>query len=150
MTPYEAKMRGGLAVNGGDDICVELDFPGRGVISHVIVKQTAGDPVDFTVAIFRAERPCSGASAESDSDSDAGDTPPGEGPLHDDLYRASPDLLSDTPGSLMYFADGFGFVYKCAQENFAGPERRVWLRISPGGSGAKMFCATLGGYTYNP
>lgn len=147
--PYEIKPQGGLPVTGGSSGCFELRHPSRAHISKIIVKQTSGVQVAFTVALFNHESTCQG---ESESDSDV--TPPSTdtGPLPADLYRVTPDLNSNSAGTLIYFSNqdtgGGGFPFIGQDVDALGKGRKIYVRITPQGTGAKEFAVAIGGEAF--
>lgn len=139
--PYGCKPQGGLVVNGGESKCFGIDWASRGWISKVVVIQTDGQRGDFTVELFNSENGCKDVSA---SDSVGVET----GPLPADLYSISP-VLHGIDGKLKYFSEestgGAGFVM-CSQDNVRqNRARKVWVRITPTGIGAKEFAVALDG-----
>jgi hypothetical protein len=143
--PYEMPPRGGLEVNGGDTGCFELPFASRAHISKIVIVQTAGTAVAFTAALFNHENAC---QRESASDSVGAET----GPLPADLYRVTPDLPSDTAGNLQYFSDrapgGHAFPFVGMDRDRLGRSRKIYLRITPQGSGLKTFAVAIAGETF--
>lgn len=144
--PYEIKPQGGLVAPGGQSSCFELRHPSRAAINKIIVRQTSGLAVNFTVALFNHEAACQG---ESDSDSDTTPPSPATGPLPADLYRVTPDLNSNSVGALTYFSNqdtgggGFGFVG--LDDDRLGKSRKLYVKITPQGTGAKTFAIAIGG-----
>ncbi len=147
--PYEMPPMGGIEGVGGTPICVEIDYPSRALISKIVCVQTEGADQGFTLALFNAQRPCGGV-AESDSLGDE------TGLLPEDLYRVTPDFTS-TDGKIVYFSDestgGAGFVFFSQEKNTSaarlGNARKLYARITPGGSGSKKFSLALGGQSFD-
>jgi hypothetical protein len=142
--------QGGLVVDGGASQCFTFQFPSRVIISKIVVIQTGGVVGDFTAALFNHIDACEGHPlSESDTF-----TEPSMGVLDPDVYRVTPDIQG-TAGRLVYFSDagsgGHGYVFysqetlKESQLKRIGNVRRIHLRITPGGSGPKTFCAAIGG-----
>lgn len=146
MVPYEMPPQGGLIAPGGQDTCFTLDFPSRAVISKIIIKQLSGAPVDFTATLYNKQHACDG-SAGSDS---LGET---RGVVPSELYKVTPDLGSDSAGYLEYFSDtssgGHGFVFfnqdNDPNDRRLGNPRKIYLKLSPQGSGDKEFAIALAG-----
>jgi hypothetical protein len=143
--PYEMKPLSGLTAISGQPNCFEIDFPSRALINKIVVAQLDGAMDGFTVAIYNAMRPCLGV-AESDSDGDE------TGNLPDDLYRVTPDL-STSSDRLVYFSEestgGTGFTFfnqdKGTSAARLGNARKLYLQITPAGTGPKTFAVALGG-----
>lgn len=141
--PYEAKPQVNVDIVG-QPVVLEFPWPDRSVISKIIVVQTDGVAETFTVALYNHSQVATG-NAESDSESPVGKIP-------DDCFRVTHDIPSDSAGRLTYFSDhatgGYGFVFK-SQEDLAGRQgqsaRKVYVKITPAGSGAKKFAVTIGG-----
>lgn len=143
MTPYEIPPMAGVAVLGVP-IVVEVDYPNRNVISKIIIVQTAGPLEAFTVALFNHPQVLTG---EVTSDS-AG---PEVGRIPDDCYRVTPDLVAAN-GKLLYFADqasgGYGYLFfshKTPFDRQGQGTRKLYVRITPVGGGAKLFSICIGG-----
>ncbi len=148
--PYEMKPQSGLVVQGGASGCFEIGFPSRCYITKIIIEQVGGVGVDFVAALYNHEGVCQGASA---SDSDG----PLTGTLPPNLFRVTPDLQG-TAGLLLYFAQaagaGIGFpFYSHDRRDLRGVDvgnsRLIYLKITPGGSGAKTYAVALGGDIYS-
>lgn len=141
--PYEAKPQVQIDV-GATPVIVEFQWPDKSVISKIIVVQTEGVAENFTVALYNHSQVMTG-EATSDSESPVGKIP-------DDCYRVTDDIASTTAGKLLYFSDratgGYGYMFK-SQEDLAGRQgqsaRKVYVKITPGGSGNKKFAITIGG-----
>lgn len=137
MTGYECPPQGGLQVDGGSSNCFALPFPTRVALTRLVIRQTAGAPVAFTVDLFNHASVCSG---DSTSDGDA----PFTGPLHEDMYRVHPQLSSDTPGALAKFFDPQPLFFNQDPLTTTGQNRRIYIRINAQGTGAKEFALVLG------
>jgi hypothetical protein len=141
--PYEAKPQVNVSV-AASPVVLEFAWPDKSVISKIIVVQTDGVAENFTVVLYNHSQVMTG-EATSDSEDPVGKIP-------DDCYRVTDDIVSPTPGKLLYFSDratgSYGFVFK-SQEDLAGRQgqsvRKVYLKITPAGSGNKKFAVTIGG-----
>lgn len=139
--PYEPKPIGGIQVGGGSSVCVPVDFPSRSIISKIICIQNNGTPVAFTIDIFNSENACQGLSESDSEGSDTGGLPP-------DLYRVTPTLNSQSAGRFLYFTDkdgGVGYEFFSQDHSRLGNKRKLFVKISPEGSGPKEFTLALGG-----
>lgn len=147
--PYEMAPMGGLVAVGGQANCFEIPYPSRSLISKIVCVQTAGDINGFTLALFNSAVACEDV-AQSDV---VGDD---RGILPDDLYRVTPDLTT-VDDKVVYFSDestgGAGFVFfnqeRASSPARIGNARRLYVRITPGGSGSKTFALALGGQAYD-
>lgn len=141
--PYEAKPQVNVPV-AGTPVVLTFDWPDRSVISKIIVVQTEGVAETFTVGLYNHSQVETGNQV-SDSESPVGKIP-------DDCFRVTHEIPSDVAGKLLHFSDhatgGYGFVFK-SQEDLPGrlgqAVRKVYLKITPAGSGNKKFAVTIGG-----
>lgn len=141
--PYEAKPQVNIPVGATPEI-IEFAWPDKSVISKIIVVQTDGVLENFTVALYNHSQVLTG-SPTSDSETPVGKIP-------DDCYRVTDDIASTAVGRLLYFSDratgGYGYMFK-SQEDLAGRQgqsaRKVYVKITPAGSGNKKFAITIGG-----
>ena len=147
--PYEMRPMGGIAAVGGTPTVVEIDYPSRALIGKIVCVQTEGADQGFTLALFNAEGPAGGV-AESETDGDE------SGVLPEDLYRVTPDLVAAS-GKVVYFSEestgGVGFVFFSQERGTSaarlGNARKLYARITPGGSGSKKFALALGGQSFD-
>lgn len=144
MLPYTMQPQV-IEATGGVTSCHEFDFPSRTFIRTIIIQQVSGGLEAFTAALFNHEGVCEGAS-ESDSEGLV------TGPIPPDNYRVTPDLVG-AAGQLHYFAEQQGgsgydfFSLDGANQRGSrlGNARKIYLRITPAGSGLKRYAITLGG-----
>lgn len=135
---YENPPEGGLRVAGGSSACFAIPYPARCMLSKILVIQTEGDKIDFDVDLFNHSMACGG-----DSISDA--TPPFTGILDEELFRVYATLSSDAPGHLAkYFAANECTFFNQDPEGPAGKIRKIYVKISPEGSGDKTFAVVIG------
>jgi hypothetical protein len=154
--PYESKPQAGLLVEAGGPGCFAIPFPSRGLLTKMIIEQTGDDPrLNFTAALFNSENACVADQSESDSEgSYTGTVPP-------NVFRVTPDMNSDSPGYLEFFANdspgghGYTVFNQDARSNNGGPGDRnigppkeLWLRITTSGNSQATFAVVLGGYNY--
>lgn len=148
--PFEMSPQSGLQTIGGQASCFPLKVPsGRCTIDKIVIVQTDGVLVAFTAAFYNHEGACEGLEV---SDSDVlGE--PSVAALPSNVWRVTPDLAG-TAGVLEYFSDtngnGLGFTFvnqdKTTYESrIAAKARKIYLKITPAGSGAKAFAVALAG-----
>lgn len=148
MVPFKVRA-GGLQVNGGAVGCFPIDVAVRAVLTTIIVAQVSGVVAGFTWAIFDDEQACGGL-AESDSLVEG----PGDmtGDLPAEISRVTPDT-STAGDTSEYFADqapgGHGYTFVSRFDHSKNKASRMaYLKISPGGSGAKEFAISIAGEAY--
>ena len=143
--PYEMPPAVGLQATGGEPVCFALDFASRAMISKIICLQTGGTAASFTLALFNSAQACEGTAQSESIEQGAGLVPA-------DLHRVTPDLSSDTPGSLMYFSDkspgGHAFTFVGMDADRLGKSRKVYVRLTPQGSGPMEFAIAIGGEAF--
>jgi NADPH:quinone reductase-like Zn-dependent oxidoreductase len=147
MVPYEMAPQGGLLVQGGEVGCFALAFASRARITKLIVVQTSGVAVNFTAALYNRLGVCAGHTFSES----VGVPAAGGGALPPEVWRVSPDLAG-TAGVLEYFSDqqpgGQGLTFVGQDADRLGRGRKIYLRISPQGTGPKQFAVALGGFSY--
>lgn len=149
--PFEIPPMAGITVNGGESRTFAVSVPNRGVIDKIIVRQTDGGAESITVAIFAHRMAMDGDAV---SDSEGSET----GKIHEDAYRVTPDLSTSSyggNGAFIFFSQmapgGRGFSYINMEGIAADPERpgrlprRLYVRITAGGTGANEYCLAIGG-----
>jgi len=138
--PYEPKPIGGLRVSGGASGFWAFEIPSRCLIHKLIVNQVSGNQDAFDVELYSAENAVQGQSESDSVGNEKGDLPPG-------LFKVT-TTFEGTGGKMEYFADagggGFGYPFFSHDRSRLGNSRKVWLKISPRGSGQKEFAAALG------
>lgn len=138
--PYEPKPIGGLQVAGGSSGHWAFDIPSRCLIHKIIVDQVSGNQDAFTVELYSSENAVQGQS-ESDSVGDQ------TGELPARLYKVGPTMNGGS-GYMEYFTDrdgnGFGLPFFSHDKHRLGNSRKIWLKITPAGTGTKEFAAAIG------
>lgn len=140
MVPYESIPVVGIEVTGGQHVVVEVDFPARAAIDKVVVQQTDGVIANFEVKLFGRNIVLGNSDSVSDGDS-AGQVP-------ESLYQHGP-TLSGTNGYLGHFPEvARSYVNRdpYAQGRQGMKTRKIYVRISPAGTGPKVFAVIVGGY----
>jgi len=147
MLPYTMQPQV-IEATGGQSQCFEFDFPSRVFIRTIIIQQISGVFENFTAALFNHEGTCEGLS-ESDSEG------PVTGGIPPDNYRVTPDLVGTT-GSYQFFSEslngGNGYDFfnldgANQRGSRLGNARKLYLRLTPSGSGPKRYAVTIGGCT---
>jgi hypothetical protein len=133
-------------VTGSQATCVELPAPPRGTLERMIIKQVGGTD-GFDCLVLDRKDAC--ASVAEVSNSFEPDTPEGENKLLDpDLHRII-DSISIAGGTGIY--EGFnlnaGYQNRDEQDIRRTPNSRIYLDLTPGGSGSKTYQVA---YTVEP
>mgnify|MGYP005850109015 CR=1 FL=1 len=138
--PYEPKPIGGLQVAGGASGYWAFEIPSRCLIYKLIVDQTAGNQDAFIVELYSSENAVQGQSESDSVGNEKGDLPAR-------LFKVGP-AMSGNGGYMEYFTDrdgnGFGLPFFSHDKHRLGNSRKIWLKISPQGSGQKEFAASIG------
>lgn len=131
--PYENPPVTSDPISGGSHGIVEVDYPTRCTISAIKVVQASGTAVLFDVELFN-------------HDPDVSDDGT---PLLN--YAVCNKKTASVAGRLLYFADeatgghGYDFFNQDAPDatRFRTNMRKLYLRISPQGTGSKTFTVTI-------
>jgi len=141
--PYEIQPQSGIDVSNVP-VVEAIEWPHRSRITKIVVTQIDGVAEAFTVALYNHPQVSDG-SQTSDS------VGPDVGPIPDDHYRVTPDLVA-VAGKLIYFSEtetggaGFQFFSQKAKDNRQGQrDGKLYVKITPVGAGVKKFCITIGG-----
>lgn len=131
-TPYEKTYRF-PATLGGDNWFV-LNIPPRGWLSKLIVCQTAGTPVDFTVDIYNKDvSPADSLSSGSSLSSEADDC---------DLFlhQVLPQQSAVAGARVELFGSDNWFIYENLDNGRTNREYKLYMRLSTvGGVGPAEF-----------
>jgi hypothetical protein len=148
MVPFKVRA-GGLAATGGQVNCFPIDVTIRGILTTIIITQVSGVQAGFTWALFDDEQACSGFAGSDSLVEGPGDS---TGDLPDEISRVTPDR-STAGNTDEYFADqapgGHGYTFVSRFDHSKNTfSRRAYLKIAPGGSGAKEFAISIAGESY--
>lgn len=122
-----------LSAPGGSSTCWEIGFPPEANIKALLIKQVGGTLKDFTVEVFNSIRACNAHS------SSVGDT---DGPTGPEVCVADPDMYrvfgvqSGTAGKLLEISDNVGRSFRNQDGTYTLPVRKIYVQITPAGSGA--------------
>lgn len=146
--PYETVQAGLAMSNGVTSQCFALDFPSRSIITKLLVEGVEGAIGDFTVALYNNPVACAN-KMDSESDGSAvGHLPP-------DLFRVTPDIAA-VSSKVAYHADkstgGAGYVFFSQDSDPVakrlGNPRKLYLKITGDGVGAKKFAVAVAGLIF--
>jgi hypothetical protein len=143
---FETKPQANISVPGGQTRTIIVKIPPRSFISKLVVVQQTGGIAGFTVEMFNHADALEGTQqSESSSDADGDKIPLS-------CYRVGSPLVELTD-ELLYFSDeatgGHGLAFFCQDAPRADRQGQhqgnLYIRITPGGSGAKTFALVVGG-----
>lgn len=130
-----------FTATSGQDNCVVLPAPPRGILRKLVVKQVNGVADGFTFNLFNRSDACPSVAEVSDPfDPDA--------LLDPDLHKIQDEIAISAPTLI---SSQFGFQRGYANEDEQDVRRtrasRIYLSINPGGAGDKLFQV---GYAIEP
>jgi hypothetical protein len=151
MIPYEMPPQAGIVGVGGTPLCLAFPFPSRAFINKIVVVQTGGTPVNFTVTLYNHEDICQGQSVSESQGPYRGKAPP-------EVFEVMPPTASDAAGIFRYFSDlktgGFGLTFfsqdglNNEQTKRLGNPRKLYMKIEPQGSSPVEFSVGIGAAIY--
>jgi hypothetical protein len=125
----------------GQTTCWEIGFPPEAQIKRLLVKQTGGVTANFSVTVYNSRHACAtGSSSDGDPD--------GSGPLQ---CVASPELYVVFPatagsaGELLQISDSVGRSFRNQDGTYTVPVRKIYVQITPEGSGDATWDLLIGG-----
>lgn len=147
-TYYEIEPMSGIICPAGQDTVIRVPFPGRSLITKLVIAQIGGIAAAFSAEMFNNE--VLDAAPLSASDSEGEDT----GIIPDECWAIAPLMNSDANGLLKYFnaaGELYGFYsHTKTPEQEIGRDRNLFIRIRPSGSGDKEYCLIVGGLIAAP
>lgn len=141
MRIYERRLCS-LSAPCGVATCWEIGFPPEAQIKRLLLKQTGGSLVNFTVEVFNSRRACQPYS------SSAGDP---DGPTGPELCIADPNMYrvfpvtAGTAGTLLEISDSVGRAFRNQDGTYTLPVRKIYVQITPEGSGDATWDIVIGG-----
>jgi hypothetical protein len=140
MRIYEKHYRS-IAATKGQSTELELGFFSEGFIKKVIIKQVGDDQlVDFTVDIYNSRK------AFIASSSSGGSAPGGDYSQDPEMYRVFP-TASGTSGEYLTISDEYGRAYRNHDGPLSDRKRRIYVRLTPAGSGNATWDIALTGWS---
>lgn len=140
MRIYERRLCS-LSAPCGQTTCWEIGFPPEASIKRLLVKQTGGTTNDFTVTVYNSIKGCSSPS------SSVGDP---DGPSGPQTCTSSPEMYivfattAGTAGKLLEISDSVGKAFRNQDGTYTLPVRKVYVQITPEGSGAATWDLVIG------
>jgi hypothetical protein len=135
-------------VVGGETECFEIRAPHRGVITQIKFDQVAGDAANCDFEVFTARSACfpettgvtlgSGSSSSSSSSSTGSALPDGNNPSSYSIFGAK----TYTAGTPLSVSDE-SHTFRNQDGTYSVPQRRLYVKLTPSGTGPKTFALTL-------
>lgn len=139
MRIYEKTYRSVVA-NLGETTQLELGFFSEGFIKKIVVKQVGGETQDFTLDVYNSKKAFI-AAASSGGEAQDGD------------YSADPESykvfssVAGTGGEYLTLIDEYGRAFKNQDGPLSDRRRRIYLAITPIGSGEATWDITISGWS---
>ena len=131
--PYEKTFE--LTAIGGQDNFFELAYPYRGSINRFVASQVTGDLSGFSLDLYNSERAL--PSIASSSSSSEGNPPPDR-----ENFKILPTQSAGAGEKRSEMFDKW--IGYCSQDGSpTNRPRKLYLRITPGGAGNKVFQVTI-------
>lgn len=137
-TQYEAGPYEFDAV-GGEETCIELRIPHRGIIRTMRAEQLTGIDVASTFELYTKNAVC---TTEGQSSSESGSTVGDRS-----MYSIFGEKTIPSGSALSEFEKSYH--YSNADGTSTNPQRKLYLGITPGGTGAKSFAISFSIETSN-
>lgn len=134
-------------VLGGQSNVLELGCPREMAIDKITVVQTGGDSAAFSYDVY--SRLAAAETLGSGSSADNSDTPADEGMALASLYRVNANTVTATAGQPGTFEPDSPVKYRNADagNGMTRAKQRVYLSLTPGGSGDMAFDVRIVGLT---
>lgn len=124
-----------LTAEGGQDNFYTLDFPHRGDIVRLIAKQVGGEAQGYSLDLYSSQEILPEVQSESSSGA-------GNPPIDPDLFEIIPTQSVGVGGTKVELK-GVEYGYCNRDGTPSVPEKKIYLRITPGGTGTKVFQLVL-------
>lgn len=133
---------------GGQANVLELGCPREGSIDKIVVVQTGGTPAAFTYDVY-SRRAAAEAAPSSSSLTDDPTTDADEGMALSSLYRVNSAPVAATSGQPGTFEPAAPVKYRNADagNGMTRAKQRIYLALTPGGSGDMSFDVRITGLT---
>jgi hypothetical protein len=131
-----------LSAPCGQTTCWQIGFPPEAQIKRLLVKQTGGSTANFTVTVYNSLAACQpNSSSIGDSDGPSG---PAKCIASPDMYVVFPPTAG-TAGELMEISDNFGRAFRNQDGTYTLPVKKIYVQITPVGSGDATWDLVIGG-----
>ena len=128
-TPYTKSVQ--FEATSGEDNYIPINFPHRGKLTRVFVKQIDGVEAGFEIDLFNSALP--GENVESSASAAA--------VFDSGAYQIFPTQTTDGDSRLLQ--DNVGYPYRNVDGTYTTPIRKLHLRINPTGTLTKTFEITM-------
>lgn len=125
----------------GETTNLELGFFSEGFIKKIVVKQVGGETLEaFTLNVYNSKKAFIAAA------SSGGAAPEGDYSADPESYKVF-DEASGTSGEYLTLIDEFGRAFKNQDGPLSDRKRRIYLAITPTGTGDATWDITLSGWS---
>ncbi len=125
----------------GETTNLELGFFSEGFIKKIVIKQVGGDTLeDFTVDIFNSNKAFINAA------SSGGNDPEGDYSADPESYKVF-DSVTGSAGEYLLLSDEYGRAFKNQDGPLSDRRRRIYIAITPNGTGSATWDITLSGWS---
>lgn len=140
MRIYERRLCS-LSAPCGQSTCWEIGFPPEASIKRLLVKQTGGTTNDFVIAVYNSTNGCSSPSSSiGDVDGPSGPLPCVSSP---EMYIVFPPTAG-TAGKMLEISDSVGKAFRNQDGTYTLPVRKIYVQITPEGSGDATWDLVIG------
>jgi len=141
MRIYERRLCS-LVAPCGQTTCWEIGFPPEAHIKRLLVKQTGGVTNNFSVTVYNSIKACLTPS------SSIGDPDGPTGPLQcvssPEMYVVFP-ATAGTAGEMLEISDSVGRSFRNQDGTYTLPVRKIYVQITPAGTGDATWDLVIGG-----
>jgi hypothetical protein len=141
MRIYERRLCS-LSAPCGQTTCWEIGFPPEASIKRLLVKQTGGTTNDFSITVYNSIKGCASPSSSSgDPDGPNGPIPCASSP---EMYVVF-EPTAGTAGNMLQISDAVGRSFRNQDGTYTLPVRKVYVQITPEGTGDATWDLVIGG-----
>ncbi len=133
--PYEKQFQ--VEVEGGTTEHFEIDYPHRGRLSKLNIRQIQGVAAGFEADLYNSAQPMRAHAAGSHSSASAAET------YNDNIFKILPTQTT-ADDKIEVFSQNGGYPYRNIDGSNTNPQRKLYLRIKANGTGPKVFEVALG------
>jgi len=125
----------------GVTTCWDIGFPPEALIKRLLVKQTGGSTANFKVTVYNSLNGCSQPSSSVGDPDGAGPAKPVSSP---EMYVVFEESVG-TAGDMLKISDGYGRSFRNQDGTYTLPVRKIYVQITPEGSGNATWDLVIGG-----
>jgi hypothetical protein len=131
---YEKQFQ--VEAESGANNFYEIDYPHRGRLSKLMIRQVTGVAEGFEADLYNSARPLQAHEAGSHSSASAAES------FNDGNYKILPTQVAAGDASEVFKPEG-GYPYRNVDGTYSVPQRKLYLRLEPNGTGTKTFEVAL-------